>query len=548
MTTITVMASAATSGRSPRQYASAIITEPPVTTGTSGRRISRVRSARVSSHSASATATPTTTRKRILMVNRVSRARAPRARPTASAAGRLRPARALRSARLPGSLKLPGSLTLPGSPSVPGSLTLPGSPSVPRSRTLPGSPSVPGSLTLPGSPSVPGSLTLPGSPSVPGSPCWLGGNLYLEELGFLVPEQVVHLPHVGVGEIVEFPFRPVHIVLACVTALDELVQRILGMPADVADRDLAVLGLVPRDLDVFLPAILGEIGEDHPDDRAIVRRVHPEVAVPDRLLDRAKRGLVERLDDDHPRLGDMERGKLINRRRRSVVLGHDLAEHGRMRTPGADRGELFLGDRDGLLHFLLGLEESFVYHCGSCASWACLIRSSRQRASEISCAAYQRADLLTTHRPHDVALFHKVENDDGQAIVHTQAHRGRVHELQLPAQHLAIVKLVKPHRIRACPGIRVVDPVDLRALEHGLRPDLQSALRVTRIGGEEGRAEARAEDHDPALLQMPDGPPGNVGLGDLPHGDRGLHAGVNTEFLQHILEGEAVDHCAEHAH
>src|ERR1022692_2919334 len=364
MTTITVMASAATSGRSPRQYASAIITEPPVTTGTSGRRISRVRSARVSSHSASATATPTTTRKRILMVNRVSRARAPRARPTASAAGRLRPARALRSARLPGSLKLPGSLTLPGSPSVPGS------------------------LTLPGSPSVPGSLTLPGSPSVPGSPCWLGGNLYLEELGFLVPEQVVHLPHVGVCEIVEFPFRPMHIVLAYVTALDELVQRILGMPADVADRDLAVLGLVPRDLDVFLPAILGEIGEDHPDDRAIVRRVHPEVAVPDRLLDRAKRGLVERLDDDHPRLGDMERGKLINRRRRSVVLGRDLAEHGRMRTPGADRGELFLGDRDGLLHFLLGLEESFVYHCGSCASWACLIRSSRQRASEISCAAY----------------------------------------------------------------------------------------------------------------------------------------------------------------
>src|SRR5882757_6147815 len=48
--------------------------------------------------------------------------------------------------------------------------------------------------------------------------------------------------------------------------------------------------------------------------------------------------------------------------------------------------------------------------------------------------AYQGADLLTAHRPRDVALFHQVENDDGQAVVHAQAHRGRVHELQLAAQ------------------------------------------------------------------------------------------------------------------
>src|ERR1035438_391132 len=310
-----------------------------------------LRSARVSSQSASATAAPTTTRNRTLMVNRVSRARAPKARPTASAAGRLRPAR-------------------------------------PDLR----------------SPPLPGSSSRPGWPSGPGPSRRPEGNLHLEELGFLVPEQVVHLPYVGVGEVVEFPFRAMHIVLARVAGLAELVQRVLGVPADITDRDPAVLGLVPHDLDVFLPAILGEIGEDHPDDRAIIRRVHPEVAVPDGFLDRAQRGFVERLDDDHPRLGDMERGQLVHRRLRSVVLGRDLGEHGRMRTARADRRELFLGDRDCLLHFLLGLEEGFVYHFGSCASWARLTRGSRQWASEISCAAYQRADLLTTHCPHDIAL------------------------------------------------------------------------------------------------------------------------------------------------
>src|ERR1700691_2128551 len=152
MTAMTVMASVATSGCSPRQYASASITEPPTTTGISGRRIPRGRSARASSQSATATATPTTTRKRTLIVNSVTRATPPRARPTASAAGRLRPA-------------------------------------PPASRWA----------------TVAVSLPRAGSPGGP------GGNLYLEELGFLVPEQVVHLPHIGVREVFQLPFRPVHV-------------------------------------------------------------------------------------------------------------------------------------------------------------------------------------------------------------------------------------------------------------------------------------------------------------------------------------------------
>jgi hypothetical protein len=48
---------------------------------------------------------------------------------------------------------------------------------------------------------------------------------------------------------------------------------------------------------------------------------------------------------------------------------------------------------------------------------------------------------------------------------------------------------------------------------------------------------------------VPDGAPRDVGLGDLPHGDRGLHTGVDVVLaLQEILQREAVHHRSEHAH
>src|SRR5262249_5329265 len=129
---------------------------------------------------------------------------------------------------------------------------------------------------------------------------------------------------------------------------------------------------MPRGLDVLPPALLGELGEDHPDDGAVVRGVHPEVAVADRLLDRAQRRLVERLYHHHPRLRDVERRQLVHRGLRAVVLGRDLAEHGRVGAAGPDGTEVLPGHRDGLLHLLLGPEEDLLYHCCSRRSLACL--------------------------------------------------------------------------------------------------------------------------------------------------------------------------------
>src|SRR5205807_2859703 len=94
-----------------------------------------------------------------------------------------------------------------------------------------------------------------------------------------------------------------------------------------------------------------------------------------------------------------------------------------------------------------------------------------------------------------------------------------------------------------------VDTVDRLAHQHDLAADLQRALGGRRVGGEVRHAHAATEDHHAALFQVPHRAPGNVGLGDLAHRDRGLHPGVDTVFaLQKVLQRKAVHHRAEHAH
>src|SRR5579863_7357976 len=278
-------------------------------------------------------------------VNRVPMASPPRPKPTATATGRLRPAREVRLGVAAPSLAVLSSVSL--------SLAVPSSAALSLAALLP-----------PGAASVIGSLPSTDSASSAG-PCSWRCKLDLEQLRFLVFEQLVHLGDIGVGELVELALGPADLVLASVAVLDQLVERVLRVPPDVADGDPAVLRLAVSDPDVLAPAFLGEFGEDHPDDRPVVRRIHAEITVADGLLDGAERGFVERLDHDHPGFGDVKRGQLVYRRLRPVILGRDLSEHCRMSTAGADAREFFLRDRDGLLHLLLGLEERLFNHFGS---------------------------------------------------------------------------------------------------------------------------------------------------------------------------------------
>ena len=66
------------------------------------------------------------------------------------------------------------------------------------------------------------------------------------------------------GDLLELLLGAGHVVLADLAVLGQPVQLVLGVPADVADRDPRVLGLLVRDLDELLAALLGELRERRP--------------------------------------------------------------------------------------------------------------------------------------------------------------------------------------------------------------------------------------------------------------------------------------------
>jgi hypothetical protein len=92
---------------------------------------------------------------------------------------------------------------------------------------------------------------------------------------------------------------------------------------------------------------------------------------------------------------------------------------------------------------------------------------------------------------------------------------------------------------------RVVTAIEMRAVaEPFIR---RRAIRHL----EKGRVVvfgAGTEDDDPPLLEVADRLARDVGLGDLAHRDRRLHARLDAGLLEQVLQGQAVHDRAEHAH
>src|SRR5947209_1428274 len=162
----------------------------------------------------------------------------------------------------------------------------------------------------------------------------------LHDLGFLVLEKVVDLLRVLVGELLDALLGTTLLVRADVAGVDELLQVLHRVAADLAHGDAVLLGEVAHDLDELLAPLLRQLRDRQADELAVVRRRQPEVRLLDRLLDRADRARVERLDREHPRIRDADRRQLLERRRRPVVLDLDAVEQRRRGASGAHRAEL----------------------------------------------------------------------------------------------------------------------------------------------------------------------------------------------------------------
>src|SRR5690242_8738009 len=186
------------------------------------------------------------------------------------------------------------------------------------------------------------------------------GTSDFEDLGLLGLQRAVDLADRRVGELLQLALGPVLLVLADIPALAQLAEVLHGVAADVADRDAALLGDLPGDLDHVLAAFLGHLRDLQPDDVAVVVGREAEVGLLDGALDRLHGRLVVGLDGEQPRLGCAERGQLLERRLRPVVVDDDAVQQRGARAAGADALELRPRRLHGLRHVVLGVSEEVV--------------------------------------------------------------------------------------------------------------------------------------------------------------------------------------------
>src|SRR3954471_8022335 len=185
----------------------------------------------------------------------------------------------------------------------------------------------------------------------------LCARLDLHDLGFFVLQQIVDRLRMVVGQLLDAVLCTALVVTA---NLLQVLQVLHGVTTHVSHRDPPLLRDLPHHLDELDTPLLGWLRHWQPDDFAVVRRRQPEVGLQESLLDRLHRARVEWLDGQQPRLGDVDRRKLLERSLLAVVLDLDPVEERRGRTTRANRVELGLRVLDARVHALLGVLDELV--------------------------------------------------------------------------------------------------------------------------------------------------------------------------------------------
>src|SRR5436190_15731559 len=111
-----------------------------------------------------------------------------------------------------------------------------------------------------------------------------------------------------------------------------------------------VFGDMVQSLDKLLAALLGQRRNGYADEFTVVPRIEAEVGGADRLLDRSDLRHVPRRDGNQRRLRHVQVGKLVQRRRRAVVIDANVIQDAQRGAAGADGRHLMLEIGDRLLH------------------------------------------------------------------------------------------------------------------------------------------------------------------------------------------------------
>ncbi len=158
------------------------------------------------------------------------------------------------------------------------------------------------------------------------------------------------------------------------------------------------------------------------------------------------------------------------------------------------------------------------------------------------------ADVLATQSAGDVPVFRQLEHPDGELVVAAERDRRRVHDPDPLGQELVVGQVRDHGGVGVHLGVPGVDPGDLGRLVEGVRTDLHGPEGRRRVGREVRIPRPAGKNHDPPLLEMPDRPPPDVGLGHLGHLDGGLNAGRSPTLLERVLQGQRVHHGGQHPH
>src|SRR5262245_18483371 len=110
-----------------------------------------------------------------------------------------------------------------------------------------------------------------------------------------------------------------------------------------------------------------------------------------------------------------------------------------------------------------------------------------------------------------------VENENRQVMLFAERDRRAVHEPQVLLEYFRIGQIAIHHRVRIALGIVAVYTVITGSLEQDVRVELERPLRRGSVGRHKGATNARRENDDAALFEMPGAAAADVGLGVAVH-------------------------------
>src|SRR3984893_11469414 len=210
-------------------------------------------------------------------------------------------------------------------------------------------------------------------PSMMIATCSGGGNwltsgswaLDLHDLGFLAGGHLVDQTDVAIRDLLQLVAPAPRLVGRDLLLFLERLHAIHLLAADIANRDVRTLGITFDQSGVLTAPFFVQGRNRDSDQLPVVSRVQSELRFLDRFLDGADDRPVPWLDDDQARLGDGNRGELVQGCRIPVILHEDLVHQRRAGSPGADGQDLFAEGLQALLHLGLGVLDVRFDHSGA---------------------------------------------------------------------------------------------------------------------------------------------------------------------------------------